>query len=578
MRRLPLAVLAPGLALALGAAIVAAEGPSPGRLRDAALLFGGMLLTWAVAMAERRRDPRRRLWWLLSALAVGSAVQPLVASPDPVLFTLARASRPALEVLLLWVMLAFPTGRLGSPWRRALVLGALLAVLLLWVPGMMFSPAVPLTGPWVTCGSRCPPNLLLLSEQPQLAERLLTAFRLVGVGLLALASVHLLNRLRQATPLMRRTLAPVVAASLLRTAVLMLFLLRPDDGLWLSFTFWAVPAAIALGLLRGRLHTARALQHLVSGLRSGPNPQALRTLMAEALDDPGLRLGYWHAQEARWVDDQGQPLLLPGPADSRRAVHLVDDDAGRPAALLVHDRALLEEPRLLDAVASSMQAAMLTHQAEVALAAARSSAASAAERERRRIERDLHDGAQQRLLALRLKLEVSRRLLDQDPPRAAAMLAEMQADVGAALDEMRALAHGLVPPVLAERGLEPALAEAAQRCGLPVALQLAPVGRLAPASERALYFCAVEAMQNAAKHAGAGTRLSLSLARQDSRVELQVEDDGPGRADDAGDGRGLANLRQRLAEVGGALQLAARQPHGLVLRAWVPCGAEPGTP
>lgn len=192
--------------------------------------------------------------------------------------------------------------------------------------------------------------------------------------------------------------------------------------------------------------------------------------------------------------------------------------------------ALAEEPELLDAVADTMLQVMVSHQTEAALAEQRSKTASAIETERRRFERDLHDGAQQRLLALRMKLAVAARLPDADRARAGLLLAEMGVDVDAALVELRALAHGIVPPLLAERGLHAALADAAARAPTAVILDLNDVGRCDPAVETAMHFCCTEALQNAAKHAGPAAIVRLSLGRQGDVLTFTVEDDGAGLA------------------------------------------------
>ena len=213
-------------------------------------------------------------------------------------------------------------------------------------------------------------------------------------------------------------------------------------------------------------------------------------------------------------------------AETGRAVTLLRDAEGEPVAALVHDSALLEEPMLLESVASSMQMALESHRLEAEIKAAGARSASAVEAERHRIERDLHDGAQQRLIALRMKLSVTARLLDQDPRRAEAMVQEMGADVEAAMVELRALAHGIAPPLLVERGLAVALTEAAQRTALPTRTRIDEIGRCDPAIESAVYFCCLEALQNAAKHAGPNASVKLSLERDGDVLRFCVEDDG----------------------------------------------------
>jgi len=333
----------------------------------------------------------------------------------------------------------------------------------------------------------------------------------------------------------------------------------------LTFTFWAVPLAIALGLLRGRLYTARSLQRLVSGLRSRPGVQPLRDVMAQALENPARRVAYWMPDAQRWVDVDRGEVSLAAAEGPGRAVKVVTDGHDRPVAALIHDAALLEEPMLLDAVAGSVQSVLESHRIETALAGAHNSTTSAVEQQRRRSERDLHDGAHQRLLALRMKLGVTARVLDHDPWRAAALLGELATDVDAALVELRALAHGIVPPLLVERGLAAALDDAALRAALPTRTRLEDIGRVDPATERAIYFCCLEALQNAAKHAGHGARATLSQQRRGESLRFSVEDDGPGPppTDAAPRGQGLADMHDRMVGVGGRLEIAAGAQGGL---------------
>jgi signal transduction histidine kinase len=261
-----------------------------------------------------------------------------------------------------------------------------------------------------------------------------------------------------------------------------------------------------------------------------------------------------------------------------RAVTLVRDDQGRPVAALVHDTALLEEPMLLDSIASSMQMALESHQLEAEIKAAGARSASAVEAERHRMERDLHDGAQQRLIALRMKLSVTARLLDQDPRRAEALVQEMGADVEAAMVELRALAHGIAPPLLVERGLAAALTEAAQRTALPTRTRIEEIGRCAPEIENAIYFCCLEALQNAAKHAGPDASVQLSLERDGDRLRFCIEDNGAAQTGTPAstDGQGLSNMRERIDAVGGQLDIQALTGQGFRVAGTVP--AHPRTP
>jgi signal transduction histidine kinase len=190
-------------------------------------------------------------------------------------------------------------------------------------------------------------------------------------------------------------------------------------------------------------------------------------------------------------------------------------------------------------------------------------------KERRRLERDLHDGAQQRLVALRLQLRLARDRTGKDPDVAAEMLDGAMAELDSALEELRELARGIHPAVLADRGLEPALSALAGRAPLPVDVAEAPRERLPAPVEAAAYFVVAEALTNVAKYAQA-TRASVAVERQNGHALVEVRDDGVGGADPSR-GSGLTGLRDRLAALDGRLQIESPEGGGTVVRADIPC-------
>ncbi len=209
--------------------------------------------------------------------------------------------------------------------------------------------------------------------------------------------------------------------------------------------------------MRGRLWIARSLEKLAKELRDSPSQGDLQELAARALGDASLRIGYWRPEASAWVDSVGAELVLPAVGDMHRAARIFADERGESAVVLLHDLALLAEPALLDAVESSVRVALAVHQLDATLQDTRRMAAGATALERERLECDLHDSAQQRLIALRMKLVVVQQLQHVDPARAATLLVQAGSDIDIALMELRDLAHGLVPALLIEGGLEPAL-------------------------------------------------------------------------------------------------------------------------
>jgi signal transduction histidine kinase len=194
-----------------------------------------------------------------------------------------------------------------------------------------------------------------------------------------------------------------------------------------------------------------------------------------------------------------------------------------------------------------------------------------ADHERRRIERDLHDGAQQRLVALQIRLALLREQIEPDAPASAAALRGFEGEIETASEEVRALAHGIYPPQLTERGLAHALRAAARAAPLPTTVRTEHVGRYDPAVESTVYFACMEALQTAAKHAHGASGVAISVT-ENGRLRFEVRDDGPGfsPAEHAHDGSGLANLRDRLAAVGGELEIRSAPGAGTRVAGVIP--------
>jgi signal transduction histidine kinase len=228
---------------------------------------------------------------------------------------------------------------------------------------------------------------------------------------------------------------------------------------------------------------------------------------------------------------------------------------------------------LLEALTGSMQLALESHRLDAEIGASTLREVSAVVAERQRIERNLHDGAQQRVIALRMKLSVIARLLQDDPRRAGRLVAELDGDVDALLGDLRGLAKGLVPPSLVELGLSGALREVADRAAIRTRVEIDEVGRCDPAVEQAVYFCCLEALQNAAKHAGPKATARLTLRRHANSLEFSVTDDGIGMSatPPAGVGQGLINMAERIEGVGGRLEIANLPREGVHVVGTVPC-------
>jgi signal transduction histidine kinase len=338
----------------------------------------------------------------------------------------------------------------------------------------------------------------------------------------------------------------------------------------------ATLCTLAVGLLAGLRSSARergAVTDLVVELgesRSG----TLRDELARALGDPTLQVGYWLPNAGAFVDSEGRPFALPD-SGSERSVTMIEGEV-RPIAALVHDPAVLDDPGLREAVSSAAQlaAANARLQAEVRarvaeLRASRRRIVEAGDEERRRLERRLREGAEERLELLAEHLRRARLSAGSDAARE--RLDRTEAQLERTLEELRRLAHGLHPRVLAETGLAGALASLAEQAPIPVEVA-APDAKLPPEVEAVAYFLCSEALANVAKHASA-SRVSLSVTTGDGRVRIEVEDDGLGGADPAR-GTGLRGLVDRVEALGGTFNLESPAGAGTRLAAEIPLGGE----
>jgi len=215
----------------------------------------------------------------------------------------------------------------------------------------------------------------------------------------------------------------------------------------------------------------------------------------------------------------------------------------------------------------------LRHQADE-LQASRGRLVAAADAERRRIERDLHDGAQQHLVAIAIKAKLIEQLTDKDPARALQLTHQLQQDASSALDEIRSLAHGIYPPLLSSGGLSEALPSACRRAPVSASVEVNGVGRHPAEVESAVYFCCLEALQNVAKYAGGGAEASVHVWKDDGQLLFEVVDSGAGfEEQEAGKGVGLTNMKDRLGAVGGILEVESAPGKGTRIRGSVPLSA-----
>jgi len=231
-----------------------------------------------------------------------------------------------------------------------------------------------------------------------------------------------------------------------------------------------------------------------------------------------------------------------------------------------------EKERLIADLASQAGLVLRNVKLIEELRASRQRLVAAQDEERRKIERNLHDGAQQQLVALAVQLKLARQLVDRDQVKAGEMLDSLQGTAGAALEDLRDLARGIYPPVLADQGLSAALETQARKAAVPTTVEAAGVGRYPREIEAAVYFCALEALNNLAKHADASHAV-VALSHQDGRLIFEVRDDGVGfEAVALGYGTGLLGMRDRLDAIGGRLDVRSHPGSGTTISGTVPLG------
>jgi signal transduction histidine kinase len=426
---------------------------------------------------------------------------------------------------------------------------------------------------------------VLIADAPRIVDALDTSTSAISILWAVLFVLVMVRHWRAAAPTTKRALAVVYWAGAVGGA--MEFARELGDATGASFVSsvgWAwiqtivlvaLPVAFFVGLLRLRM-TRGALGDLVVQLGGDAElDERLRDALARRLGDPTLQLSY-RLPDGAWVDDGGRPVERPSEQPGRSLQML--EAEGEPFAALTLDARLNDVPELVDAVVAAARLAIANDRlrAEVRaqleeVQASRRRIVEAADAARRRVERDLHDGAQQRLVGLSLGLRMLQDRLG-DAEDLEAQIAALQEELRTALGELRELARGLHPTILTEEGLGPAVESLAERSAVPVALtvELDGDGRFPPPVEATAYFVVAEALTNVAKYAQAAAA-AVRISRANGSLLVEIEDDGVGGAR-VGAGSGLTGLQDRLAAIGGSLRVDSPQAHGTRVRAEIPAG------
>lgn len=573
-----------GLLGALGAAVVGwltSKNPSasPAHLAALARVLVIVLMIGAGLYAQTNKL-QARMGTLLSGVGFYACVWLLNGAHNRLLFSIGVLFAGLAPVLLAYLLLAHPTGCLRSVFERRFLWWSGALVGALWIVGVLVAQQPPLKTPLVQCVPHCQRNALS-SGSFVTVPTILKALIMIGwVVLLCTTAFFVVRRTKSSSPPLRRAMAPVWLIAVGSAITALFYLVSLAAGLGVATAFGAaffsvsvaVPLAILLGLTAERLYLGDALTALLDQLTRLPNadPEAL---MAAILQDPSLRIAYSRRATGTFVDSSGAPATLT----EERAVTWIGNDQDTFAAVM-YDPDMEGADRYIHAAgaAATMQlerarldADLKASQAE--LAASRARLMEAADAERQRIERDLHDGVQQQLVGLRIKLDLAAETIKEDPVRGQQALATVGTQMDEALEALRSLARGIYPPVLHEYGLAKALRSISDRSSISVTVSAIGLPRLREDVEVAVYFCCLEALQNVVKHAGPEPDASVTLWQEGAELRFVVVDSGVGfDSEKSAPGRGLTNMRDRIETVGGLLEVSSLRGQGTSVYGAVP--------
>jgi signal transduction histidine kinase len=530
----------------------------------------GLVLWW--------KRPQNPVGMLMSAVGLTWLLNSLGASSNGYLIFIGVAFGALPYGLLALMLLSFPDGRLHTRLEWVVAIGAVLDVTILqWAPifFVQFSRTSECRG--------CQANPLLITDDDSLFHALQNFNSGLAVILIAALIVALVKRWRSYGPRERPALAPVLwtggaalaALAAAFTAALSGVSQTQGTNAVSAIALLLVPYAFLAGILRSRFTRFGAVNELVASLSAAPeNRRGLRDALADAFGDPSLVLAYWLPERERYVDAAGHDITLPD-GDGQRTWTSVARN-GAPLAAIVHDVSLADERDLLETAGAAAGLALENERLHVELRARVEELERSRERiieaglaERRKLERNLHDGAQQRLVALALTMRLARDRLERDPEGARELLDEAAVELDSATSELRELARGIHPAVLSERGLPAAVKALAARVPVPVQIVETPDERLPPVVEIAGYYVIAEALTNITRYAHASAA-RVKVSRTNGSVTVEVTDDGIGGAEPSR-GTGLRGLADRLAALDGRLEVTSAAGRGTTIRARIPC-------
>jgi len=561
----------------------------------ALIVFGTMTFVGA-GLYWRSWRPGNPIGAVLVVAGFGVAVQSLQGSANPYAFAVGVLTDIPLFLLVLYAVFAYPTGRLDGLGRAAIGLAAGYFVLG-YIPWLLTANPVRGTTPLALCAD-CPDNVLRVTSDPHLGDVMGNVMLVERVAVLLVACAVIALRVVRARQPRRLMLAPVAALAGLWFLFLAAYGIAQrvggaDDrvaqniGFGVTMARAMLPAAFLLAPVQARAFAGLALTRMLARFEYAPTLHAHRRVMAQTLDDPKLRLALWLPQSRRYVDLDGREIGPPPPGTGRVWTRV--DRGTEPVAALIHDEGLGDDRELVDAAGHALVLSINSRRVEeelqrsvADLRRSRRLLLAADTAERRRLERDLHATAQQHLVALRVGFELARERAETN-----SALADRLAGLGRELDrtveELRRIAAGIYSPLLAEAGLRTALQDVARWSERPLRLELDDVGRLPAEVEDCVYVCAVEAIAHLVAYGGQDAKTSVRLSRDERAVHFSISDEGSAGRDGDGIGRtfngaraafDLQGIRERVAAVGGSVDIVSTPGRGVVVAGSIPANRE----
>ncbi len=532
-----------------------------------------------IGLAWGARRPRSRIGPLLVALGYVTWVMAWQGGDAPALFVLGIAAEPILAVLTLHVALSFPSGRLGALTDRVTMGAWTLVVAVGWLGSILFVTDLGPASPLSACVPSCPPNPFALGALSAGGQQLGWALlAIAGLFVIVRALIALSRGLRGATPAQRRELLPVFAVAVFYLGAFALHhgarfigpsteLQDATEGLMVAARL-GFPFGFLGALLAAELFAVDSSRRLAANLSSPASASEIEQRLASAVHDLSLRLGIWDVRAHVYRGSEGETLSRAGTADDQIWISVRDD--GERLAGVATDAGLGATPQLIAALSTAALIevrALVSGQQSDAL---RARAVEASDTERKRIARDLHDSAQQRLVALRVQMMLASEGLEK-LDRNREIADHLATELDLAILDLRQLARRFLAPTALENGIVPAVRALAEHWPIRVTVRARGLMRHPAEVELAVYNCCLEALQNVADHAGTGASVDVRLIERRAGIHFVVADDGVGFDPALTErGAGLARIVDRAVLAGGCAAIRTAPGRGVRVSGLIP--------